>query len=142
MESLYPIDISREYLIGISAGGGGCYVTLADRPQRWAAAVPIAAVCDKPSLPKIHNVPIWLIHGVDDETVPLTHSEIVFNHMQENGSNIRYTRVQNWKHGPWEPVFNDDNGFTDNYIGGDVSNKNIGLYTWLFSFARAHSPCK
>ncbi|MCH6259446.1 hypothetical protein MLD52_23020, partial [Puniceicoccaceae bacterium K14] len=29
MESLYPIDISREYLIGISAGGGGCYVTLA-----------------------------------------------------------------------------------------------------------------
>ena len=132
----YPIDQSRLYLIGLSAGGGGCYVTLADRPDRWAAAICLSAVKDAPSIPKISSVPVWLIHGDQDDIVPCIATFEVYRELCELGSHPRLTILKGVKHGPWTPIFADDRSYTGSYAGGDPTHPQAGLYPWLFAQCR------
>lgn len=75
----YRIDAQRIYLTGISCGAIGVWDYLAEVEDNWvAAAVPIAghpvwaiekAGCD------VARVPIWSIHGAQDEVVAVEYVE-------------------------------------------------------------------
>jgi len=107
-ESQYPIDRNRMYLIGISAGGGGCYVTAADQPKRWTAALCLSAVKDSASIPKLTSISLWMIHGEADTVVPPTASQQVYDELQALGATPKLSRIPNWSHGPWSHIFSDE----------------------------------
>jgi predicted peptidase len=67
-----PIDEDRLYLTGMSMGGIGTFDILPKYPDKFAAALPIAATGDPSKMPLITDVPIWATHSIDDPTVNYT----------------------------------------------------------------------
>ncbi|MCH6257490.1 hypothetical protein MLD52_13095 [Puniceicoccaceae bacterium K14] len=139
IERSYAIDPYRTYITGMSAGGGGCYVTLASRPNRWAAALPLSAVRDADAISKITNIPIWMIHGTADEIVPSSASQQVYDELVLLGSTPRLTLIDKWDHNNWAKVYADNKSYTQSYEGGTPKNALTGIYPWLFSHSTAPS---
>ncbi|WP_044401010.1 T9SS type A sorting domain-containing protein [Lacinutrix sp. Hel_I_90] len=66
----YPIDLSRVYVTGLSAGGGGTWNALKGHYDKIAAAVPICgagSVADPSDF--LQQTPIWAHHNFNDNTV-------------------------------------------------------------------------
>jgi predicted peptidase len=71
-----PIDLDRIYVTGMSLGGIGTFDVLQNNPDKFAAALPIAAAGDATRMPLIKDVPIWATHSVDDATVSYTNGTL------------------------------------------------------------------
>lgn len=69
------IDRDRIYVGGFSIGGGMVWSVIRERPDFFAAALPVAApgrFMPDPSSPEIYNfvsLPIWTVHSVEDTIV-------------------------------------------------------------------------
>jgi predicted peptidase len=76
----YSIDTNRQYVIGHSAGGWAMYYLLNRFPNRWAAAVPVAACGDttRAVVNSWLNTRIWLHHGSADPSVNVNCSRLMF----------------------------------------------------------------
>lgn len=140
IEARYPVDRSRIYLSGFSAGGGGCYVTVADFPERWASVAPLSAVEAPATADKLIGTPLWLIHGELDTGVSPEQSRRMFDLIREAGGHPRLTLIEGWGHGPWTPIFEDDLAFTGSYQGGEANDTILGYLPWLFSHRLEHLP--
>src|SRR5690606_5595320 len=68
------IDPHRVYLAGSSMGGYGTWALAARAPDRFAAVVPIAGGGNTESASRFIDVPLWAVHGADDEVVPVAQS--------------------------------------------------------------------
>ncbi|WMX12711.1 PKD domain-containing protein [Aureispira sp. CCB-E] len=68
----YPIDVSRIYVTGLSAGGGSVWKFGEAYPNLVAAMVPICGA-DKVADPSPHlqSVPIWAFHNFGDKVVKI-----------------------------------------------------------------------
>ena len=75
------VDISRIYATGLSMGGGGVWNVLNRFPERFAAAVPIAAVSPAADFvpATLLSEPIWAFHARNDSVVSATTSRNVVN---------------------------------------------------------------
>jgi predicted peptidase len=69
-----PIDPARIYVTGHSMGGAGTWHMLAQRPDFFAAAVPVCGLPDFATAAVVKDVPIWNFHGDADEVEPVTTS--------------------------------------------------------------------
>lgn len=98
----YPTDVNRIYTIGMSLGGYGAMDFAAAYPDRLAAAMPL---CGGASLKNpyegLSKIPLWIIHGTDDELVPMDESLKVVDGIQENGGGDRLlvTWLDGYNHG-------------------------------------------
>jgi len=82
----YPkTDPQRIYLVGHSKGGWGAYETAAERPDLFAAIVCISGVTDPELADRLKDVPVLLIHGQKDTTVPPTRSVAVAERLKKQG---------------------------------------------------------
>lgn len=108
----YRIDTSRIYLTGASMGGGGTFYYAQTAPSKFAAIIPICnglyeyywrAVI-------LQDMPIWLFHNYDDQTVKL-HSSILPTVNQFMSINVMST---------FPSTFPPDNEYTISYdsVGG------------------------
>src|SRR4051794_20436105 len=59
----FPIDTNRIYITGQSMGGGGTWNMLANRPKRFAAAVPVCGSITLDDGTGAIDVPVWNFHG-------------------------------------------------------------------------------
>jgi predicted peptidase len=119
-------DPKRLYLSGFSMGGYGTWSTGALHPNKFAALIPIAGGIVPPfqipafiksSFPseivtildasdpynalakRIGNTPVWVFHGSNDESVPVTESRKISEALKKNGSkNVFYTEYENTNH--------------------------------------------
>jgi dienelactone hydrolase len=104
LEGQYNIDINREYVTGYSMGGYGTWDVIAQYPDKFAAAVPVAGT-GSPELADIFkDVPVWAFHSLGDEDISALGSQIMINAMQWWGGNPRYTE---YPFGPHGSSFND-----------------------------------
>jgi predicted peptidase len=77
LEEEFSIDKSREYVTGLSFGGECTWMSLVERPDRFAAGVPICATNVYTGLTvaerteKVAQLPLWIFHGDADEVVPV-----------------------------------------------------------------------
>lgn len=71
IESKWPIDPSRIYVIGVSLGAQGTATLIAHDPDRFAAASIIGAYGSKKQAEQAASVPLWAIHGDADDIVPI-----------------------------------------------------------------------
>jgi predicted peptidase len=133
-------DPQRTYLTGISMGGYGTWHLAAKYPGRFAALVvicggihPRAAVLKlypelaklaAPDSPKsyaeaaarIGKTPAWIFHGANDNIVPVTESQGMYEAMKQIGAEVHYTEYSGVGHVSWDKAYDDPK-----------------LFPWLFS---------
>ena len=117
----YRVDKDKIYVTGLSMGGYGTWSLLSERPDLFAAAVPICGGgvpgLDIPD--SIKDVPIWVFHGGKDKVVPSYESEKMVRAIEEIGGNIKYTLYPDANHDSWTRTYENNN-----------------LYEWLLSHSK------
>lgn len=93
-----PIDRKRIYVTGHSMGGAGTWHMLAQRPDLFAAGVPVAGRAHLPSVQAAAKVPVWCFHGVKDEVESVETSRLILATLQAAGGRPLYTEYPDVKH--------------------------------------------
>lgn len=123
LETDPSIDSSRIYLTGLSRGGQGVWYAALQRPDFFAAIVPIAGSSSPEYAKRLINLPIWTFHGDKDTTTDVTYTRSMVDAILQAGGTtnyIRYTEVPGGEHAnSWLTAFKDDQ-----------------LYRWLLSHHR------
>ncbi len=118
MRGAYAIDDTRVYLTGLSMGGRGAYKLACHLPDAFAA---VAICCgragkaDQPEaimydLNRLAGTPVWLFHGLSDETVRPDHALAgarALLDVQEK-PNLRLTLYPAVGHGCYEHAYQED----------------------------------
>jgi len=130
LEKEFSIDTSREYVTGLSWGGECVWLSLIERPDRFAAAVPICAtggiaigVTAEERGRKFAQLPLWIFHGDADDTVPVDVSRKMVKALRDAGGNPKYTEYPGVGHYSWDRAYRDPE-----------------LIEWLFAQSRTPSP--
>lgn len=116
----YPVDSTRVYLTGLSMGGFGAWRWSQERPDRFAAVVPICGGGDPSTVTaKMKDLPIWAFHGAKDKTVLLQKSQDMVDAVNKIGGSVKFTVYPEAGHDSWTETYN-----------------NPELYRWMLSFTR------
>jgi len=100
------VDEDRLYLTGLSMGGFGSWRLAADHPDWFAAVVPICGGGDPKDAEKLKWLPIWVWHGLADNTVPVKKSiEMVDAIKRAGSSTIRLTTLEGIGHVSWQAAY-------------------------------------
>ena len=125
LEEEFSIDKSREYVTGLSFGGECVWMSITERPHRFAAAVSICATSGISDLAadergkKVAKLPVWIFHGDADDTVSVEKSRDMVRALQDAGGDPKYTEYPGVGHYTWDMVYRDPK-----------------LITWLFAQSR------
>lgn len=71
-------------------GGYGTWALAARAPDRFAAVVPIAGGGNTESASRFIDVPLWAVHGADDEVVPVAQSKEMITAIREAGGSPQF----------------------------------------------------
>src|SRR5437867_684038 len=88
VEARYHVDPNRVFLTGMSNGGIGAYLIGAHHASRFAAVVPMAAGLDDILMPFLENfrqTPLYIIHGRQDQVMPVSLSRAIDETLTELG---------------------------------------------------------
>jgi pimeloyl-ACP methyl ester carboxylesterase len=88
VEARYRVDPNRVFLTGMSNGGIGAYLIGAHHASRFAAVVPMAAGLDDILMPFLENfrqTPLYIIHGRQDQVMPVSLSRVIDEALTELG---------------------------------------------------------
>jgi predicted peptidase len=103
------VDRKRIYLTGLSRGGGAAWELAVQYPDRFAA---MAVVCGMAPLPYASwinkDMPIWVFHGTEDQSIPFSESENMVARLKSMGYNVKFTRYEGVGHNAWEQAYTDD----------------------------------
>jgi predicted peptidase len=114
-------DSSRIYLVGASAGGNGAWYLAMHHAQRFAALVvasgfvtehkgtssgisyPSIAPATEPDpfvavARAVASLPIWIVHGDADRTVPVRESRQMYSALKSLTANVQYTEIPGADH--------------------------------------------
>ena len=101
------VDKKRIYLTGLSRGGGAAWEMAVQYPEKFAA---LAVVCGMTPLPYASwidkKMPIWVFHGAEDRSIPISESETMVNKLKEMNYNVKYTRYPDVGHDSWVKAYN------------------------------------
>jgi poly(3-hydroxybutyrate) depolymerase len=100
----YKVDENRIYITGLSLGGNGTWVQLADNPKLYAAAIPICG-WGAGKYDGFKGVPIWAFHAADDPTVKVNGTDDAVKGVRAVGGNPIYTRYEKGGHGSWVEAY-------------------------------------
>jgi len=114
------VDESRVWLTGLSMGGFGAWAAASDRPDRYAALVPMCGGGDWIAARRLKDVPVWAFHGRRDPLVPLAKSEEMVLALKSAGGRARLTIYDDLGHDCWTRAYEDPE-----------------LWNWLFAQRRA-----
>lgn len=116
IESKYDVDPSRIYLTGLSMGGFGTWALACEKPERFAAVVPICGGGEWFLADRLKKVPVWAFHGGKDSVVPIELSEKMVQAVKRAGGDAKLTVYPEANHDSWTATYD-----------------NPKLYDWLLS---------
>ena len=99
------IDTNRIYITGISRGGFGTFGMVVERPNMFAAAVPICGGWDPKDAPKLAHVPFWVFHGAADSVIDPNYSRDMVEALKTAATTVRYTEYASVGHDVWTLVY-------------------------------------
>jgi predicted peptidase len=103
-----PVDEDRIYVSGVSSGGDACWEIAMRYPERFAAAVPMAAGGgDLARVDLLTQLPIWAFHAREDDLSPEGVQELVAA-LKAAGGRAELTLVDNAVHSPPGVLHNHD----------------------------------
>lgn len=97
----HNIDKSRVYVLGMSLGGYGAIDVAAAYPERIAAAMSFCGGGTSKTIENLNDVPLWIVHGIADNRVPISASDKVVSKMKAadpKASRLHYDRVPGMNH--------------------------------------------
>ncbi|NHF61118.1 prolyl oligopeptidase family serine peptidase [Flavobacteriaceae bacterium TP-CH-4] len=101
------VDTKRIYLTGLSRGGGAAWEMAVQYPDTFAA---LAVVCGMTPLPYAawldKNMPIWVFHGEEDKSIPISESETMVERLLSMGYDVKFTRYKGVGHNSWIQAYN------------------------------------
>ena len=89
----YHLDPDRIYLTGMSNGAIGTFLIGLNHPDRFAALVPMAGVFPPVLFPLLDNarhIPLYLIHGSEDQVMPVRYSREVAAYLEQKNYPVVY----------------------------------------------------
>ena len=100
------VDPKRIYLTGLSRGGGAAWEMAVQYPEKFAA---LAVVCGMTPVPYASwidkNMPIWVFHGEEDRSIPISESETMVGQLQKMGHDVKFTRYPDVGHDSWVKAY-------------------------------------
>jgi predicted esterase len=108
----YRVDHKRIYLTGMSMGGEAAYRFALHQPETFAAVSPLCAYLNYPGLAYLQgvkNLPVWAIHGADDQVVPLSKGQQAVDTFKKAGANVRFSILAGHDHDVWTDTYSDPN---------------------------------
>jgi predicted peptidase len=96
----YSIDANRRYVTGLSSGGMGTYYCLIERPEYFAAAVPICGRADVSKAASIAKIPVWGFCGGKDRGFA-TKMRAMNEAVKKAGGKWKYTEYPGVGHNSW-----------------------------------------
>lgn len=101
------VDIDRIYLTGLSRGGSAAWELAVQYPDKFAA---LAVVCGMTPVPYAawinKKLPIWVFHGTEDKSIPISESEDMVTKLKEMGYDVTFTRYEGVGHNAWVRAYN------------------------------------
>ncbi len=108
LQSLYPVDASRIYVMGMSMGGKGTYELVSRRPDTFAAAIAICGGGNEAAAAKYATkTPFWVFHGEQDDVVPPALSVAMARALAKAGGNPKLTLYPDANHNSWDRAFSE-----------------------------------
>jgi predicted peptidase len=101
----YSIDMTRQYLTGLSMGGYGTWSIAAAYPDRWACMVPVCGGGSEADAEKIKHIPCWCWHGDQDTAVKVERSRTMIEALKKAGAEPRYTELEHVGHNCWDAAY-------------------------------------
>lgn len=101
----FNIDAGRVYVAGQSDGGYGTWNLITQRPELFAAAIPLCGGGDPRLARRIAKTPIWVFHGRRDDVIPVGESRRMVDAIRRAGGRPRFTEYPRIGHDIWEPAF-------------------------------------
>jgi len=101
----YAVDENRIYLTGLSMGGFGTWALAMEYPKRFAAIAPICGRGDPGKVCVLKDVPAWVFHGAEDQTVPIAGSEDMVRALKDCGGNVKFTVYPEVGHDSWTETY-------------------------------------
>jgi predicted peptidase len=99
------VDPGRVYLTGLSMGGFGAWELATSYPERFAAVVSISAGGNPVPACRLRDVPVWLIHGREDDVIPVEGSEVLARRLRACGAPVRLTVYPDAGHDAWTRTY-------------------------------------
>ena len=100
------VDQDKVYLTGLSRGGSAAWELAVQYPEKFAA---MAVVCGMAPVPYAawidRNMPIWVFHGTEDRSIPISESEEMVRKLKSIGQNVKFTRYEGVGHNSWERAY-------------------------------------
>lgn len=115
----YRFDHSRVYLTGYSMGGYGAWSIVAQYPDLFAAAAPIAGGGDPDQVCAARGVPVRAYHGDQDNVIQHSQSVLMVDALNKCDGDADLVTLPGVDHGSWIPTFKDP-----------------AFYNWLLSHRR------
>ena len=114
LEKEFSIDTNREYITGLSMGGTCTWLSLTERPDRFAAAAPVCSGykfigLESHALGKqFPKLPLWIFHGDADEVVSVDYSREIVQALKDAGGKPNYTEYPGVNHDSWTLAYRDE----------------------------------
>jgi len=109
LEKEFSIDTDREYVTGQSMGGECTWMSIIERPDRFAAAVPICAgnrhigVDAAERGRRFAQFPLWIFIGDADNATEATRELVT--ELKKAGGNPKYTEYPGVGHNSWDKAY-------------------------------------
>lgn len=120
----YPIDRRRIYLTGFSMGGVGSWGLAIERPDLFAAVVPICGIGTSENSESLVDVPLWVVHGDADKVVVVDRVHKGIEVVRRLEGNLRYTELKGAGHRIWLQTY----------------QKPDGVIPWMFEQINTRTP--
>ena len=101
----YNIDPDRIYITGLSMGGMGTWSAVSQRPELFAAAVPMSGNGNTSFADSVRSIPFWFFHADGDPTVNVAGSDHLVAALRDAGARVIYTRYHVAQHGIWQKAY-------------------------------------
>jgi len=104
----YNVDINRVYATGLSMGGYGTLAIGRERPDLFAALIPVCGGMDMEGMERLKNIPIWLFHGDKDKVVPVENSQMIYDTLKPMNPKMKLTIYKGVNHNSWGLTYEND----------------------------------
>lgn len=95
---ILPVDADRVYVEGHSLGAMAAWEWALSNPERIAAISPRSGRGEPYRAARLKNVPAWVIHGAEDESVFTGFADQMVTALEACGGRVRYSVLPNVEH--------------------------------------------
>jgi hypothetical protein len=119
---ILPVDPDRVYVEGHSLGAMATWDWAMNNPARFAAISPRDGTGSPFRASRLQHIPVWVVHGADDDVIPPAYSDQMVCALQAAGGTVKYSLLKGAPHN----------------LPRDFDEQ--AVVTWYLQQTRSHAP--